>query len=229
MSVSIFLPVRKASVRVLQKSTRPFADFQGGLLELKLQQLIKTRSVDEILLSTNDERAMEIGEHFRKRDARVNIKVRPEELASSETDLSDLIAHAADIVSSDHILWTHVTSPFCDEHIYEEAIRIYLEKINENYDSLVTVHKFQNFLWDKEARDIINRQGSRRWPNTQDLRSFYEINNAIFLARRSTYFKQRDRLGTDPFLYELKKIPSLDIDEEEDFTIAEAVYERDRR
>lgn len=229
MSVSIFLPVRKGSERVPQKNTRCFAGFKGGLLELKLHQLMKTTSVDEIVVSTNDEKAMEIAEKFGKHEARIKIEARPEELASSESNLTDLIAYAAKIVGCEHVLWTHVTSPLCDEKIYEKVIAVFLDKLKDGFDSLVTVNSFQNFLWDKEVSDIINRQGSKRWPNTQDLKKLYEINNAVFLAPKSTYSEDRDRLGSKPFLYEMNRITSLDIDEEDDFTIAETVYEKIRR
>ena len=39
------------------------------------------------------------------------------------------------------------------------------------------------------------------WPRTQDLEPLYEINHAIFLAKRSVYTEQKNRIGQKPLLY----------------------------
>src|SRR5690606_27649580 len=135
---------------------------------------------------------------------------RPAHLADSETDLSDLIFYVSTIMKGDHILWTHVTSPFCDAALYEKIISTYFQCLGNRHDSLVTVRKFQNFLWDKRKKDIINRLGNLRWPNTQNLKELFEINNAVFLSSKLIYEVKNDRLGVNPYLYEMEKIPSFD-------------------
>ncbi|HET7361054.1 MAG TPA: hypothetical protein VFI78_03890 [Salinimicrobium sp.] len=226
MNVSIFLPTRKGSQRAPNKNTRKFGNFEGGLLELKLKQLVRVKNVREIVLSTNDERSMEIAEEFLPKHSKLKVIVRPGHLAASNTKLLDLIDYVPEIVSSEHILWTHVTSPFCDEKYYNQAIRDYITGIEDGFDSLVSVREFKNFLWDPEEKDIINRKSSSFWPNTQDLKDLFELNNAIFLASRNAYQKDHNRLGSALKLFEMKKIPSFDIDDEEDFKIAEAIYDK---
>ena len=53
----------------------------------------------------------------------------------------------------------------------------------------------------------------------------YEVNNAIFISSRENYLKYNDRIGKKPFLLEIEKIKSFDIDWPEDFLIAENIYE----
>ena len=226
MSISIFLPVRKGSERVLNKNTRPFAGYQGGLLELKLEQLMEVQGIEEIIVSTNDERCAEIADIFRRSNEKIKIDKRPDNLSSSNTDLVDLIRYVPDIISSEVVLWTHVTSPLCTGDIYKKSIEIYQDIIHGEHDSLMSVHEFKNFLWQPEKNCIINNGGTAsRWSRTQDLKNLYEINSAIFLAPRSFYM-EGDRIGRKPYLFEINKLSSLDIDNEEDFLIAEAVYER---
>lgn len=225
-TLSIFLPTRKGSQRAREKNTREFAGVSGGLLELKLRELVKLKEAHEIVLSTNDEKSLEIGGRFQKTYPKIRLEERPEHLAKSDTDLTDLIEYAGQVTQGSDILWTHVTSPFCLSGHYRESIKEYYQRIQVYYDSLVGVRKFQNFLWDPESKDLVNRIGAVKWPATQDLRLWYEINNAIFLAPRSAYLKYKDRLGIAPYLLIMDKIPSLDIDDEEDFTIAEGVYDR---
>ena len=54
----------------------------------------------------------------------------------------------------------------------------------------------------------------------------YEINSAIFITPRDIYIKNKDRVGKRPYLFEMNKLESLDVDWENDFKIAEAVYDK---
>jgi len=68
--ICFFLPTRKGSQRVKSKNTRPFAGIEGGILELKLRQLIKSERLSGIVLSTNDELSMEIAKHRQQKLSR---------------------------------------------------------------------------------------------------------------------------------------------------------------
>ena len=95
MSISIFLPTRRGSQRVRNKNTRAFSNYKGGLLELKLKQLLQL-DVEEIILSTNDEESIRIAESFIENE-KLKIVVRPDELCSSKTKLTDLIEYVPSI------------------------------------------------------------------------------------------------------------------------------------
>ena len=47
--MKVFLPCRRGSQRVPKKNVRPFGPFSGGLVELKLTQLLRVPEIDEIL------------------------------------------------------------------------------------------------------------------------------------------------------------------------------------
>ncbi|WP_281696438.1 cytidylyltransferase domain-containing protein [Bacteroides clarus] len=222
--IAFFLPTRKGSERVVNKNTRPFADIAGGLVENKIKQLLDTKYVDEIILSTNDEMCMEVAGLF-KSDTRLRIIPRPDELCLSSTNLQDLICYVPTITDAEHILWGHVTTPFADAEQYDKGIELYLAKLNEGYDSLVGVAEFKNFLLNAEGK-LINNTTNKPWPRTQDLTPLYEINHTMFLAKREVYLKQKNRIGMKPLLYVMDKIYSFDIDWEDDFTIAEAMYKQ---
>lgn len=225
--IAFFLPTRKGSERVVNKNTRPFADIAGGLVENKIKQLLDTKYVDEIILSTNDEMCMEVAGLF-KSDTRLRIIPRPDELCLSSTNLQDLICYVPTITDAEHILWGHVTTPFADAEQYDKGIELYLAKLNEGYDSLVGVAEFKNFLLNAEGK-LINNTTDKPWPRTQDLTPLYEINHTMFLAKREVYLKQKNRIGMKPLLYVIDEIHSFDIDWEDDFTIAEAMYKQLRK
>ena len=220
--IAFFLPTRKGSERVKNKITRPFADIEGGLVENKIKQLLSTKHIDEILFSSNDEMCIAIAEKYTS-DSRLRIIPRPNELCLSTTNLQDLICYVPTITNADHILWGHVTTPLVEAKVYDTAIEQYLSKIIKGYDSLVSVKELKNFLLNQEGK-LVNNTTNIPWPRTQDLEPLYEINHAIFLAKRSVYTEQKNRIGQKTLLYIMDEIHSKDIDWEEDFKIAEIMY-----
>ena len=221
--VSFFLPTRKGSERVKNKNTKPFAGIEGGLIENKIKQLVETKLLDEIILSTNDETCMEIAQKYANNDTRVRIIPRPENLCLSTTNLQDLICYVPTITDAVHILWGHVTTPLTGADQYDAGIQLYLDKLDEGYDSLIGVTELKNFLLDKEGK-LINNTTDIPWPRTQDLEPLYEINHTMFLAKREVYVDQKNRIGQKPLLHIMDEIHSFDIDWPDDFTIAEVMY-----
>jgi CMP-N-acetylneuraminic acid synthetase len=225
--ISFFLPTRKGSARVKEKNTRPFSDLKGGILELKLKQLLKSQRISEIVLSTNDERSMDIAKTLDSSGTRIKVIERPEHLCLDTTPLQDLIAYVPQIVKTPHILWGHATTPFCTEVEYDKAIQAYFENRNRDYDSLISVTPLRNFLLRPEDGSIFNYDHSEgKWPRTQDLPLLYEVNHAMFITTRQVYLQNKDRIGNKRYLLEQDKITSFDIDWEDDFNIAEAIYEK---
>lgn len=220
--IAFFLPTRKGSERVKNKNTRPFAGNEGGLVENKIRQLLATKRIDEILFSSNDETCMEVAAKYQS-DSRLKIIPRPEELCLSSTNLQDLICYVPTITDADHILWGHVTTPLAGADIYDAAVDLYFSKLKEGYDSLVSVKELKNFLLNKDGA-LVNNTTDIPWPRTQDLEPLYEINHAIFLAKREIYVEQKNRLGKKPLLHIMDEIHSKDIDWEDDFVIAEMLY-----
>lgn len=223
--ISVFLPTRKGSQRVKNKNTRPFADINGGLLALKLTQLLKVKYIDEVILSTNDDASIEVANIIiNNSESKLKVVKRPDQLALDTTDLSELIKYAPSVCTFPNILWTHVTSPFTKTIDYENAIISYFNQLNYGYDSLMSVKLFQNFLWSEDTNDIINRINELKWPRTQDLKKLYEIDSAIFISSKQNYFLHQDRIGVKPLLFVQEGLNSVDIDWEDDFLIAEAIY-----
>jgi CMP-N-acetylneuraminic acid synthetase len=217
----VFLPCRKGSERVPQKNVRPFASEPHGLLGIKLTQLLGVASIEEIILSSNDEDVFNIAKHYN--DGRIQFDHRPESLARSSTSTDALIEYVPSIVSGGDVLWTHVTSPFCDASVYADAIQCYHDVQNQGFDSLMSVTELRKFLWN--ALGPVNYDAKKeKWPRTQTLEPLYEINSAFFIAPIACYQERKDRIGERPYLYKLNARQSFDVDWPEDFALAEKMW-----
>ena len=222
MIIDIFLPCRSSSVRVKNKNIKKFSNKNFGLFEIKILQLISIRGIRNIIVSTNDKKIIDYVK--KKKFKKVAINIRPNYLSTSKTSTDQLIKYVPKIIKSDHILWTHVTSPFFNKSDYENAIKLYKKNIKKN-DSLMGVTKIQDFIYDNKKPINFNRD-KEKWPRTQTLKKLYIINNTIFISSKKNYINLDDRIGKKPHLMEIKKIKAFDIDWPEDFKIAESIYEK---
>lgn len=221
--ITVFLPCRAGSERIPEKNTKTFADVNGGLLTIKLHQLLKVDSIDNIVLSSNDLNVIKIA---RQVSNRIIIDERPEHLALSSTSTDDLVKYVPQIIKEGHVIWTHTTSPFLDHFIYSKAIKLYLDNLNnELNDSLMTVNRIQTFLWDHKKSFNYDRK-LEKWPRTQTLKELFEINSGMFINSIDNYKKFDDRIGEEPFLMNTKGYTSFDIDWPEDFLLGEMIYRR---
>jgi CMP-N-acetylneuraminic acid synthetase len=224
--VSFFLPIRKGSQRVKNKNTRSFSGIEGGLVQVKLMQLLSSKNIDQIILSTNDERSVEIAKKLDGEGNKIKVVIRPEELCLDTTPLQELIKYVPTVIREGHILWGHSTTPFATAAVYDKLIKEYFDQLKNGYDSLISTTKLQNFILDQNAKIINYKHQEGKWPRTQDLPKLYEVNHAVFLASRDIYLDHLDRIGRNPYLYTQNKVESFDIDWEEDFLIAEAIYDK---
>ncbi|KRV75228.1 cytidylyltransferase domain-containing protein [Pseudomonas citronellolis] len=225
LNITAFLPCRKGSQRIENKNIRPFSSYPNGLLEIKLEQLLDCQEINKIIVSSNDERVIEITEKLinSRKIKKIIIDERPEHLGSSSTSTDEVIGYVAEKFKFEHLLWTHVTSPFVDQSDYSQCIRAYEQALKDGYDSLMTVQSLQGFIWNESAALNYDRT-QEKWPRTQTLPKLYEIDSAAFIAPASIYHQFQDRIGQYPKLLDLKKLVNIDIDWPEQFQLAEALY-----
>jgi CMP-N-acetylneuraminic acid synthetase len=203
---------------VPRKNIKPFADHEYGLMQIKLAQLNKCSSIDEIVLSTNDEEILDYA--YSLDMSRLRVHIREERLSSSSTSTDDLVGLAHDLAAHDHILWTHVTSPFFTSKNYDEAITVYFANLAKGYDSLMTVKEMQGFFWDDGGPVNYDRK-LEKWPRTQTVSPLYEVDSAVFLNSRNNYSSLKDRIGLKPKLFASPGMASFDIDLPEEFLLGE--------
>lgn len=224
-TAEIFLPCRAGSERVPHKNTRRFADHGGGLLERKLQQLEAITFADRVVVDSNDPEVLAAGDAYRKHwsgKADLIVRERPDILGRSDTTTDTLIQYALEHALADVLAWTHVTSPFADAAFYQRAWTAFIAGQRVGHDSLMSVTPLRGFLW--STNGPVNYVPSPvRWPRTQDLQPFYDVNSAIFMVPTDLGRRRQDRIGVNPVLFESSSMESVDIDWPEDFEMAEFI------
>lgn len=217
-----FLPCRAGSQRVPHKNTRALPGYPGGLLERKLRQIADSKLLDGVVLSTDDPACMAIARDLAPTLAKpIEIIDRPRELAVAGT-LDDFVAYVPTIMPEGDVVWMHVTSPFFGAEQMDEALTAYRAAAAAGEASLMGVTRIQSFLWDENGC-ISHDRGVDKWPQTQDLRCFYEVNSSIFIIDREVMRRERDRITADPILHVVDRHGAFDVDWPDDFAFVERV------
>lgn len=226
MNRTIFIGVRSGSTRSLNKNTKAFLPDGTSLLENRILQACEA-SCDEIIISTNCPVCKGQARSLQDYDNRIKVIKRPQNLCTNITLVPKIMKYISSIASYKNIMWTHVTSPFICPIDMNNAFKIF-EESNE-FDSVASVNKIQNFIWDESQKKVINNLNkSNKWPNTQDLLPLYEINHAFYVCS-SDLLKNGERIGKNPFLYECEGESRLDIDYEQDFIFGQLIAKNSQK
>ena len=213
-TITALVPMRHSSERVPGKNYRMFGD--APLFHHIVKTLLDCPSVDRILIDTDSPTIQEqCAEHF----PTVIVIDRPEDLRAGEIPMNRIIEHDLTFTDSETIVQTHSTNPLLDSAAIEEAIRVFKE---EDCDSVFTVTRLQQRLWSGDAAPV--NHDPNELLRTQDLPPLFIENSCAFVFSRDLILSTGSRIGSNPRMVETDPTGSLDIDEEPDFALAEAMW-----
>ncbi len=215
LSISAIVPMRDNSERVLNKNVRSFNG--KPLYHYIINNLIDCEIFESVIIDTNIEA---IKAEVPKKFPQVIIIDRPDHLKASETPMNDVLHHSLQQVESKFILQTHSTNPLLDKNTILKSIEAFQSSYPKN-DSLFSVTPLQLRFWDCETKPINHNLGELL--RTQDMVPMYFENSCIYIFNREKFLKIKNRIGTNPRMFEINKVESFDIDDMEDFKIAESL------
>ena len=208
------VPMREHSERVPGKNYRPFAG--RPLYHHIISSLLACPYINSVYIDTDSSFIMEDApRHFD-----VHIIKRPEHLRSDFTPMNDILLYDVTQVEADYYLQTHSTNPLLRTQTIGAAIEAFLG--SSRHDSLFSVTRLQRRLWDADGRPVNHDPGQLL--RTQDLPPIYEENSCLYIFTRGNLESQRNRIGERPLMFEIDRIEAWDIDDEQDFHIAEILY-----
>lgn len=211
MKVAAFVPLKLNNERLPNKNIMAF-DNGKPLLDYMLNTLVNISEIDTVFVYCSDK---EVVNYL---PSGVEYLARSEELDKPSTLINEVIDSFINDVMADIYVLAHVTAPF----VKEESIKMGLKKVIEDgYDSAFAVQKLQEFLWQKNKP--VNFDPSNI-PRTQDLMPYYSETSGFYIFKKEVFTQYKRRIGHNPYLVELSKIESIDIDLKEDFDIANAIY-----
>lgn len=219
MKITAVIPVRKGSQRVKDKNLRPFAG--TSLLNVKIETLLQVAEIDEIIVNTNSEAAIELVE-LEYAGTKVKAQRRQEYYASSECSGSEFFKHLGEVTDTDIFIYAPCTSPFVKPETISNCIKKFLAG-NGMSDCVSTVSSIKEFLWlDGKAINYDPRHA----PNSQNLPNVVALNFGTTVTSRESLIRNSNIIGQSPEFVVTSDIESIDIDTPLDFYLAEKIYKK---
>lgn len=211
MKIVAVVPMKLNNRRLPQKNTKTFTNGKP-LCHYILSTLKTIQMIDEIYVYCSNPDIREFipdGVKYLKRSEMLDLDT---------TKMNEVLNSFASDVPADVYIMTHTTAPFIKAESISKGLNAVL---SEKYDSSFAAKKLQDFLW-KDGTPF-NYQLDNI-PRTQDLPPLYEETSGFYIYRSDVIKQLNRRIGDKPYIVEVGEIESIDIDEAEDFIIADAIY-----
>lgn len=213
MSIIAVMPIKLINERCPGKNTR----LLGGkpLLQHELDNLKQTALVDRICVFCSDEAVVPFlpeGVDFVKRPRCLDLPT------SNYTQIFQAFQseHPADIY-----VYAHATAPYITVGTMKQCI----EAVKSgNYDSAFCAVKLQDYLW-QDGKPL--NFDAENLPRTQDLKPIFQETSGVYVFTKKVFEKYHRRIGIKPFVKEVSYKEAVDIDNPEDFALAEALWNID--
>lgn len=217
--VTALLPMKGNSERVPNKNLKFFNG--KPLFHYVLTTLLRSKYIDKVIINTDSEAiATNAVETF---GDRIVIHDRPEEIKGDFVSMNKIINYDVQHYESDYYIQTHSTNPLLRVETLDGAIEKMIKIDDEEYDSIFSVTKLQFRLYDKEGQPF--NHNPKELIRTQDLEPLFEENSNFYIFSKESFENaNKKRIGLKPLMFESDKIESIDIDELQDFMIAESIY-----
>lgn len=220
MKIIALLPMKGNSERVPNKNLKQFNGVP--LYHIVMNTLIRSKYIDKIIVNTDSDRIKsDIHSNFKER---VLIVDRPQEIVGDYVSMNKIIDYDLSIHAADLYLQTHSTNPLLKTKSIDAAIeKMIIFQKEKTYDSIFSVTKWQTRLYDKDGNP--HNHNPKELIRTQDLDPLYEENSNFYIFTKESFNNVgQKRIGQTPYMFELNKIESSDIDEKEDFLISELLH-----
>ena len=214
----MLLPMKGISERVLNKNMK---NFNGApLYHAIMKTLLASKYITKVVINTDSKViAKDAKENF---GDNIFIIDRPKSIQGGDVSMNIIIDYDLQQLEGEHFLQTHSTNPLLHSETIDRAIEKYFENL-EMYDSLFGVTRVQTRFYDKDAQPI--NHNPEELLRTQDLEPLYEENSNFYIFSKESFENAgKKRIGLKPKIFEVNKLEAVDIDEPEDFKLAELLH-----
>lgn len=211
MKTVAIVPMKLNNRRLPQKNTKCFTNGKP-LCWYILSTLLIVEEIDEVYVYCSNPDIKEFIPNG------VKFLRRSESLDQDTTKMNEVLSSFAEDIPADVYVMTHTTAPFISKESIDKGLNAVL---SGKYDSSFAAKKLQDFLW-KDGKPF--NYELNNIPRTQDLPPLFEETSGFYIFKSDVMTKLNRRIGNKPYIVEVSEIESVDIDEPEDFMIADAIF-----
>lgn len=209
MKIVAVMPIKLKNERCPGKNTRKLGS--KPLLQYELDSLKQTGLCNEINVYCSDEAVVPFlpdGVNFLKRSTELDLPT---------SNFTQIFSCFMAEKEADIYVYAHATAPFVTVDTMKQCINAVL---SGEYDSAFCAEKLQDYLW-MDGKPL--NFDATNVPRTQDLKPIYQETSGVYVFTKEVFEKYKRRIGMKPFIKEVSFREAVDIDNPEDFDLAEVM------
>lgn len=214
MKIAALVPVRAGSKRIPNKNLAKLNN--ESLVARKVRQLKASTVLTDIYVGTD---SLELAQEAEGAGATVVMRdpvCCDEEQASANMMIADFVRR----INADIVIWVHVTNPFVEAETYDAALKLFIEKEQKSFDSLISVLAMQEHLWTPNYYPLNYNPYKERHTLAKELPAYYKQTGAFFIQRHQDMKNNSYFFGKHPYLFKTTELESIDINTPYDLNIA---------
>ena len=219
IKVVALLPMKGTSERVPNKNLKIFNG--KPLYHVVMNILLNSKHIDFVVVNTDSELVKyDIIKNF---EEKVILIDRNEDIRGNYISMNKVLEQDIEKVNADLYIQTHSTNPLLLTETIDKAIdkMLLIKEDSGLYDSIFSVTKTQKRFYNEDATPMNH---DPKMLVTQHLTPIFEENSCFYIFTKQSFLNNKSRIGMKPLMFEIDKIESTDIDEKEDFIIAESLH-----
>lgn len=219
------IPARSGSKGLVNKNIK---EIMGkSLIQIAAESAEKSEKIDGIFFSSDSDEYLKNYKKIELRKDVTNNYIRPKNISLDKSTPYEYIKDCLAYLKKNNInvktfIILQTTSPLRQSYHIDEAITLY----EKNNNSVVSVNETINhpynsyYVTDNKYEQIIKDKKERR----QDFPKCVCLNGAIYIKDVNKYLEDKSIITDETKFYIMKKMFSIDIDDENDFILAELIY-----
>lgn len=218
MKTIAIIPARGGSKSIPKKNIRLFNG--KPLLYWSAKACQEADFIHQVIVATDSKEIENISKSFgfNKLQIYSRSKASSTDTASTEQVLIEFIERNK-IGHETRIILIQATSPFISSKNLEGANHLMMQ-----YDSVLSCVKIKRFFWTNDAKPINYNTYNR--PRRQDFEGFFLENGAIYINSAKNILKDNNRLSGKIGIYEMPSYTEVEIDEDDDWIVAETLHKK---
>jgi pseudaminic acid cytidylyltransferase len=218
------IPARSGSKRIKGKNKKIFGEFP--IIQGTIKKLISFNIFERIIVSTDDPEILELA----KASGAECFFIRPLDLSDDYATTHQVVKHAIKEIKNEYKTESSYCCIYPTNILIEKRYILEGLEMHEKYKDHF-VFSCKKYRYPIEKAFYINKGGFSKFQDvdknierTQDLRDFYHDAGQFYIASEKKWLSDEQILNNTSVPVVLPQYAGLDIDEPEDWILAEQIY-----
>ena len=204
LKITAVIPCRKGSTRCKNKNIRKWGN--TNLLQNKIDILKGCEYIDEIVVNTNDDKAIKIA-----KENKISYVKRSEDLCIGNVAPAKVHLNLAKNIKNEIFLYSSPVSPFISSKTIDKIIHFW--RNNPAHEIVCASNTIKHFIW--EDNKPYNFQINNGIVGTQELEDKYKFAcpDGCLIGYKNEIIKNQCLFGDGKkiYMYEINELESIDI------------------